>query len=391
MTDEEKDYLIENNILVESSVNEYEDYLQKFEEWKTSEKELTITLGMTFQCNFDCKYCIQKGNYSERDTIDRNKADQIIRWTEEALKGFYNFKTLNINYFGGEPTLNLENIFYLSERLAELCIKRNITFYQQIVTNGYALDQNSIRRMKALGIRDYQITLDGLAEVHNSRRSRNFDSFSQIVHNIILIAEMGMRIFLLHVFDLSNIESAKELVDYFNKLAEKRPKLRDAITFNFVPTIPKQVDCVECNHYVEGNEHLLSGLAVEAFAYAVEKGFHMANFLDIGHCFRQAKNTLLVSPVLDLYKCYGTFGNPSYAIGNMDDITYEEYIKASELIREADGFSSQCRECDVVPFCRGGCQFSSSEMNNGKYGRMWCERNTILKSIQGFMRYKLLS
>lgn len=388
---EEQNYLREFNIIIPENMDEYKDYLKKFEIWRSTSKDLTVTLGMTFACNFACKYCIQKENYTEHNSINREEADIIIGWVENAIDYLLpNIECLNINYFGGEPTLNLKMIYYMSEQFAILCEKKKISFYQQIVTNGYALDKQKIKRLQTLGLNDYQITLDGLADVHNSRRSRTFDSFSKIIENIIHIANNDMHIFLLHVFDMSNNDSAIDLVDYFSMLAKQQPLLKKAITFNFVPTIPKRVKSVECNKYIDGNEIVLSGLAVKAFSYAVQKGFSMANFLDIGHCFRQAKNTLLISPVMDLYKCYGTFGKKQYSIGNILDMGFAEFLDRAEPMSKANGFSNKCKQCDVVPFCRGGCQFSASELNGGKYGETWCERESIIESIHGYMKYRLL-
>lgn len=388
LTNDEQEYLKEYEIIVSDDTNEYESFLKKFNRWRSSTKELTITIGLTFACNFNCKYCIQKENYSERNSITQNKADIILAWVEDAISS--KTECLNVNYFGGEPTLNIEMLYYLSERFSNLCTKKGITYYQQIVTNGYALNEEKLKQLQNLGLHDYQITLDGLAEVHNNRRSRTFDSFSRIVDNIITITDLDMRLFLLHVFDISNQNSAIELVDYFDRLAQEHKGLRKNVTFNFVPTIPKRVESVECNKYIDGNETVLSGLATSAFKHAIDKRFQIANFMDIGHCFRQARNTLLVSPSLDIYKCYGTFGNERYSIGNMSDMKFHEFQTASKSICDANGFSEKCIDCDVVPFCRGGCQFSASESNDGKYGVAWCERDTIIKSVQGYMINRMI-
>ena len=72
------------------------------------------------------------------------------------------------------------------------------------------------------------------------------------------------------------------------------------------------------------------------------------------------------------------------------DMTFSEFQRSSKSICDANGFSEKCIDCDVVPFCRGGCQFYASEINDGKYGRTWCERDTIIKSIKGYMISRLI-
>lgn len=321
---------------------------------------------------------IKRGKYSNED------AEVLLAWVSSALDS-HPFEVLNLNHFGGEPTLNLPAVFRLARGAKEMCDRRGVALSQQMVTNGYSLSAEDISEMANLGIRSAQITLDGLSEVHNARRSRGFDSFGQIVQNIKCMAHEGIDIFVLHVFDTSNVGSALELVDFFDGLARRDEVLRERVSFNFVPTIPKDTELVSCNKYVQGNEVLLSGLAVEAFERAVSKGFGIANFLEIGHCFRQARHSVLVSPTLDLYKCYGVFGNERYSVANLKDVSYDKYLRLAEQYQRADGLSDDCSRCNVAPLCRGGCQFTASEQNGGEYGHQYCEKATIERSLRGFV------
>ncbi|MFZ7121603.1 MAG: radical SAM protein [Eubacteriaceae bacterium] len=382
--------ILENyQIIVKNGINEYEKYLQSFYENRLLENELSLTIGFTFKCNFDCLYCIQKENYKNREDLSIEDVDQIIDWIECFLSKENKIEIININYFGGEPTLNLQSVYYFSKRIHVICKKYGLDLYQQMVTNGFALNEDNINKLVELNITEFQITLDGLAKQHNMRRSRTFDSFSKIVDNIVYLAKKNAQIYLLHVFDLSNSQSAIELVDYFDGLSQVHKEIKSSICFNFVPTIPKRVESVSCNKYVDGNERLLSGKSVKAFVHAKEKGFEITNYFDVGHCFRQAKNTMLISPELELYKCYGVFGMKKYSICNLKSTTLNKFFDQAESMSTANGFSDQCKECDIVPLCRGGCQFSASESNNGIYGVELCERDLVLNSIQGFLENDL--
>ena len=262
--------------------------------------------------------------------------------------------------------------------------------YYQLVSNGFNLNKDSINRLVSLGIKDYQITLDGIKDIHNLRRSPKFDSFSKIVNNIIYLAESGATIFLLNVFDSSNLESPIELINYFDELSKNHSSVKKNIKFNFCPTITKQVKTVKCNNYVEGHELDLTNTSVLALAYAKKKGFKFTNLLDIGLCSRQYKHFAMIDPELNLFKCYSSFGNMKYSFGNILNNSYESFIENSNDFSLTNGITELCKKCSYLPLCRGGCQFQASERHNGEYGHMYCEKYIFKKQIELFMKNELV-
>jgi len=54
LSNEELDYLHEYGIIIDFGVDEYDNYMSTFQRWKTNDKELTVTIGLTFNCNFNC-------------------------------------------------------------------------------------------------------------------------------------------------------------------------------------------------------------------------------------------------------------------------------------------------------------------------------------------------
>uniref|UniRef100_UPI0004948B0C SPASM domain-containing protein n=2 Tax=Treponema pedis TaxID=409322 RepID=UPI0004948B0C len=237
-----------------------------------------------------------------------------------------------------------------------------------------------------LGVSDFQITLDGVKEEHDRRRSVVFKSFDKIVENIILINKLGGIVYILHVFDESNINSGKKLVDYFDEISNIHSLSKNTIYFNFVVTIPKKTELVKCNSYVYGKEKYLTKEGVDNAVYALSKGFNIVNTLEISCCFRQLGNSFLVTPDLKLYKCYSTFGNKKYSIETIENISYNEFANKYSLeMMYSDGFSKKCEHCNFVPFCRGGCQFAASEENNGQYGYPFCEKVHMQEQLKGFI------
>ena len=71
---------------------------------------------------------------------------------------------VNINWFGGEPLLNIPIIEYITEQLR----KNRIHFKAIIITSGYYIDKVDIITLKEKwNVENIQITLDGTKESGN--------------------------------------------------------------------------------------------------------------------------------------------------------------------------------------------------------------------------------
>jgi len=64
-------------------------------------------------------------------------------------------------WYGGEPTLALEQITTLTQKLLRQCEDANIEYGASMVSNGYLLDAQVARRLRELGVTRVQITVDG--------------------------------------------------------------------------------------------------------------------------------------------------------------------------------------------------------------------------------------
>ncbi|WP_024470503.1 radical SAM protein, partial [Treponema pedis] len=187
-------------------------------------------------------YCIQKGNYLTKNNFTLENLDKLYEWVSKPI--IEKKRDITINIFGGEPTLNIKGVLYFLEKMNVLANKLKVKKYYQMVTNGYLLNQEIIKKLYDLGVSDFQITLDGVKEEHDRRRSVVFKSFDKIVENIILINKLGGIVYILHVFDESNINSGKKLVDYFDEISNIHSLSKNTIYFNFVVTIPKKTELV---------------------------------------------------------------------------------------------------------------------------------------------------
>ncbi|NRD74913.1 radical SAM protein [Shewanella sp. VB17] len=127
---------------------------------------MQLTLLPTEKCNFRCVYCYEdfKIGKMSQDTIKGIKALLTISAPE--------LKKLHIQWFGGEPTLNKQGIIDISKHIISLQQKYHFEYNANMTTNAYLLDNKMFKEFIALGISDYQITIDGTAEQHNTTRKK---------------------------------------------------------------------------------------------------------------------------------------------------------------------------------------------------------------------------
>lgn len=154
-----------------------------------TDRALHLIVLPTEQCNFRCTYCYEDFTVGRMDEavvggikrlIDRRAAD---------------LRRLDVSWFGGEPLLARPIVEELSAHLADLAAARPGLQYQaDMTTNGYLLDTGTARRLAALGVDRYQISLDGPAEAHDTTRLRadGRGSFDRIWRNLLAIRDSAL-------------------------------------------------------------------------------------------------------------------------------------------------------------------------------------------------------
>jgi MoaA/NifB/PqqE/SkfB family radical SAM enzyme len=135
-----------------------------------------IVWEITSKCNMSCLHCctnaLSKPNFNELVCSD----GKLIR---KRLTEMLSFGIKEFYVSGGEPLL-VKNIFDITNFLKR---KRAMV---SLATNGYCLDENTIKKFSQIGINLLHISLDGhLPEIHNTLRGGNF--FDRIVKNLAIV------------------------------------------------------------------------------------------------------------------------------------------------------------------------------------------------------------
>ena len=125
-------FLFEHKYLVEETIaeSEIEQLLLMMHD--------TIIIGIlpTMGCNFRCTYCYEDHVGKLMSEVTLEKIKQFLE--REIVER--NIKYVQVNWFGGEPTLCEECIYDFNRYVLKLKEKYGFSFLSGITTNGYLLN-----------------------------------------------------------------------------------------------------------------------------------------------------------------------------------------------------------------------------------------------------------
>ena len=148
------------------SVDELQELKLRLFSGRFSSNGLGITIAPTSNCNFRCPYCYEKDVLTDC-SMTQDVQDAVIQFIKQKIG---TSKSLGVTWYGGEPTLALDVIEYISANLIEYCIDNGLDYSAGIITNGYLLTRETVSLLNKFKVQFYQITLDGNPSVHDSRR-----------------------------------------------------------------------------------------------------------------------------------------------------------------------------------------------------------------------------
>lgn len=336
-------------VLPEKS-NELDRITLKFERERFDDKVLSLTLCPTLGCNFRCTYCYQDPAI-QKGTMSNKIEERIIEFVTMYLP---RVEYVDIQWYGGEPLLQLQRIISITKRIRALCKKAGKGFSASITTNGYLLTGDVGKVLSGVGIRNAQITLDGPPEIHNKRRplQSGKGTFDTILLNIISNRK-NLKISLRVNVDANN---AKYLSSLYAIL--KKHKLE-----SYAYLAPVQDKVSTCVDVADCRTPAL--MSIKKFANIEAKSFkELGNIKFLKkklrprpiYCAAPSVKFIVLDPEGWLYKCWHSIGNPNERIGS---IFFKRQIPLADTHVKWLTYSplrdKKCGFCPVLPLCVGGC------------------------------------
>ncbi len=291
-----------------------------------------LTLKLTSRCNFNCRFCSQKG-------LPMKGLDMDLSTAKLAIDKFLRLKQnhYNIGFFGGEPLLRANLIKQLINYSKKRYAPKRITY--ELNTNGFLLGQNitwldkqeivlavSVRGDKAYYLKNKE--LDRYNKIFNSLKK--FKNKKNIILNIVV--------------ESSNINCLDSLVSEFNSIGIKE----------FALCIPS----FNLSLFWKGKEELFAIKLMNLFTNCFRKGINLI-FSDWGfwsnrkyNCRALSGTSIYVNTNGDIDLCHSI----SLPLGNITKNSIQDVLitpeKFPSYIKKEINF---CNHCNIKHFCRGGC------------------------------------
>lgn len=342
--------LLKSGILIESEKNE-ESYIHYKYYEHLMDSTLRLTVLSSEQCNFRCSYCYE--NF-ERGNLSDEIAESLIIWLRKNIK---NYSSVQISWFGGEPLLGIKKIIYLSKEIKKICVQAKRPFSSGITTNGYLLNKNNFKQLLEVGLRQYTVTIDGIAEDHNRYRklASGKGSFEKIISNLEEIRDSFKTGTFKFVIRCNlTIENLKNIENYI-EFMHKRFYLDKRFTFIFRPVgnwggeAVKKVDKELINAF--DNIYVPIIQAMKQFPLNIDE---YKNMLINSMCDSSRKNYLIVGSEGTIYKCTMLFSVDDNKIGrlfNGGKMYIDEKKMSKWVVGGKKHMDPKCIECPFSLSC----------------------------------------
>ena len=339
----------------------YREFVRDFKARKTVVKALCLHIA--HDCNLACRYCFaEEGEYHGRRAL---MSFEVGKKALDFLIANSGTRTnLEVDFFGGEPTMNWEVVKQLVEYGRSQEKEHNKKFRFTLTTNGVLLN-DEITEFCNREMSNVVLSLDGRKEVNDRMRpTRNGKgSYDIIVPKFVKFAkERGSRDYYIRgTFTHENLEFSKDVLHFadlgFTKMSMEPvvapPEAFYAIREEDLPVILRQYDLL-AKEYVERRR------AGKGFVF-----FHFQIDLKQGPCVAKrlsgcgsGTEYLAVTPWGDLYPCHQFVGNEQFLLGNVDEGIVNTAVRDEFKLCNVYA-KPKCRECFARFYCSGGCAANS--------------------------------
>lgn len=362
------EYLNSKEFFKNENENENETIEKMHNSAVKSAENMMLILKISKKCNFKCIYCYESLDKKEMD--DHTMEILLLYIENELKKGL--IKKLNISWFGGEPLINYYFIEKMAPRIIDICKKYNVEYNSSVTTNGYLLNKDMARKLIKLGVKLFQITLDGPASIHNMQRvSKNGNGTYAVIKN--------------NLYDLSSIDGEFIVVLRTNVSKKMLNYLDDYV--NDIKDLFNDKRFYAKYHAVvnfEIMEHDVTDLElVDKMINAMHNGLRfplVKEYLSPSqfYCYASKENHFVIDSECNVSKC--TEVNEKYSfIGKINE--YGKLIMNNNmLLWKIAKYSEKCANCNDYISCDGGvCPLFYLKHGQGRCMNFKLEKEILLK------------
>lgn len=328
-----------------------------------------MCLHVAHDCNLRCAYCFgSQGDFEgQRSLMDVETGKKALKYLCKISGNRYN---LEVDFFGGEPLMNMNVVKELVVYGRELEKEYNKNFRFTITTNGVLLDDENISYINE-HMDNVVLSLDGRKSVNDKMRYTvsGGGSYDVILPKLkkMVEARKNKMYYVRGTFTRYNTDFAKDVIhmaDQGFKQVSVEPVVTEAkydyaLRKEDLPIIFDQYDLLAEEIIKRKNTDKEFDL------------FHFAIDLKQGPCIIKRVSGcgagieyVAVTPEGDIYPCHQFVGNEDFKMGSVhkaDSIIQPEIVKS---FKDAHIYNKDaCKSCWAKFYCSGGCHANAYNFN----------------------------
>jgi uncharacterized protein len=289
-----------------------------------------LILFVSEACNLRCSYCyVMLGHEQRRPRLMRPDTARVIVRRAHAHLGPCKF----IQFFGGEPTLNLPAIHAVVDEIRKMTAEGVLAGLPRfgIVTNGASRNMSAIIPFCKENNIAVTVSLDGPRHIHDSlrRNGRGVGSFAEATGTVKALLSAGVPVAIETVYTSRHIDEGCSIVDLFRFC--HRLGVSKYIFHTVYPPAPPELCPFDDDHFGR-----LVGYHTEAVDWWFKSLFGQSDtpidvyFKDLllpilegmaagvsgGGC-PAGQRDFTIGPVGDVYSCHLLYGDSRFHLGNI--------------------------------------------------------------------------
>lgn len=326
-----------------------------------------LCLNVSHDCNLRCRYCFAGTGAFGGERLNM-PTEVALKAIDFLLENSLDRERVEVDFFGGEPLLNLPVVREAVEYGEKQAAKQGKEVRFTLTTNGLLLDEETAHYLNEKMF-NLVLSLDGRSETNDRMRVALDGSsvYDTILPSFQRMAELrqARQYYVRGTYTAYNkdfFQDVRHLVEIgFDRVSVEpvvtEPHRSYALHLDDLPMLFQQYDQL-AEYYCE--------------LHPTDKRFEFYHFnlsLLEGQCLAKrltgcgaGTEYLAITPNGDIYPCHQFVGREGYKMGNIDDCVLDQEIqesfKASHVLAK-----DECRKCWARFFCSGGCHANALSAN----------------------------
>ncbi len=344
--------MLEKGFIIGEGVDQWA--LANYERFRAIFREdpenVTFIIAPSMKCNYHCLYCFENTD-APKNTMSEIAWEHTIAYIKKFVDNHSNLRDVYISWFGGEPTLQIENILKYSKQLQDYIQKRGVHYQARIITNGSLLTKDVAWQMaNECNVQAAQITLDGLGELYAKKKGTTSENFYRTIQNIKDACDL-FRIIIRINIDRDNVQEIENLLALL--LDESGLNGKILVDFAMIQNWNDEEEikntCLTESEYITFIKDIHRTALVRGWGDSFMQKLPRRHIVSCGMLH---VNNCVIGPDEKLYRCSHMLNREGWEIGNLQDGLLHNGTDLRFLLDSAD---KRCRTCKAFPVCGGGC------------------------------------